>query len=162
MPKQGNVLPPEPPSGSDVHLFLPFTDTATGIVNWPLPPPRRIPFTREDVQRMLDPATFIAITGQKGHEWLYLFNKHEEGLPQKIVLEEGLQRLDELLFPYGIIRVHNSFLVNLAFIKERKGNELVLLPSVGEVITISRNRVAFFERALELYCMPPTSLPTIA
>lgn len=162
MPKQGNVLPPEPPSGSDVNRFLPFTDAATGIVNWPLPPPRRMVLMWDKTQKIIDPTTIMAVTGQKGHEWLHLFNNYEAATPQKLILQEGLQRLDELLFPYGIIRIHNSFLVNLAFIKERKGNELILLPSVGEVITISRNRVAFFERALELYCMPPTSLPTIA
>lgn len=62
------------------------------------------------------------------------FHLHDRS---RIVVTRSLSEFDELLAPYQFVRIHQSFLVNVAFIKRLNKADNTLLLSDGAVLPVS-------------------------
>ena len=57
--------------------------------------------------------------------------------------------MDEILKDYDFAYVHNSYIVNFKFIKERTKEEIQLMN--GEILSVSRSRTRELRNKMELY-----------
>lgn len=75
----------------------------------------------------------------------FLLNK------EKIIVSKSIREYEELLYPYGIIRTHQSYLVNKHFVESfKKEDEGYLLLQDKTVIPISRLKKEFVKKELQL------------
>ena len=66
-----------------------------------------------------------------------------------IFCKKKVEELYEILKDYDFAYVHNSYIVNFKFIKERTKEEIQLMN--GEILSVSRSRTRELRNKMELY-----------
>ncbi len=86
----------------------------------------------------------IRCEAEDSYTWFYLNNKN------KLLVSGNLHSFEQELEPHGFHRIHNSHLVNIAFIKKYiKGRGGYVIMSDGKSIDVSvRKKAEFFARIL--------------
>jgi DNA-binding LytR/AlgR family response regulator len=149
-----DIQPPIPSHGSDVRRFLPFTDATTGKLNWPLPAPEKIEVKIDKKLYLPETCKIIALSSGNDHVTFYC-EKEEEVLKYRIlVVRNTLMYYDEWLFPYGFLRIHESFIINIRHLVYKEGNEYTLTRKLNIKLTESRSYKDLCERAFSIFRKP--------
>jgi DNA-binding LytR/AlgR family response regulator len=151
MPKQGDASCQVPSSGSDVTRFLPFTDAATGRLNWPLPAPERTKIITLNETLFPLTSSLLAITANGKHQHIHLIKPNGEVKPQMLIVRASMDYFDELLFPYGFVRVHNGAIINIFHLEKRRGNQLLLTHTIDEDLQVSAGFAPLLEKAISIF-----------
>lgn len=77
----------------------------------------------------------ILIEGSRNYQILYA-----EGIKTPVEIKMTMQQLEEMLTPYGFIRIHKGYIVNYQYIHQINNNEIILLN--GMSVPIGRSKVA--------------------
>ena len=154
MQERGNTLSEIPASGNDVRRFLPFTDTQTGRLNWPLPSPEKIDVHSGKYLTLQKTNEITAITAYG--EYVFIYKTAESGQLkyEKLLVRNCLKYYDEWLFKFGFLRVHDSYIINIHYLEGRDGNTLILSPKLDVDISVSRSYRQLVEMAESIYRKP--------
>lgn len=98
-------------------------------------------FEEGHTQRMVDASTISYIESRRNDQYLHLENEKEP-----LLIHSTLDKLAEQVQACSFIRIHKSYLVNLAFLKSFGHNEVLL--SNGEKLPVGRSHYA---KAMEEY-----------
>jgi two-component system LytT family response regulator len=101
--------------------------------------PSRLAIPTADGMEYLNPKEIIRIEADRSYSWLYLTGN------RKILVSKHLKEFQDLLSDRYFFRSHNSFLINLKYVRKfvrKEGGYIEMLD--GEQIPISRNRKDLF------------------
>jgi DNA-binding LytR/AlgR family response regulator len=154
MEEQEDTAAEIPTSGNDVRRFLPFADSETGRLNWPLPPPERIELKTEKGWLYFETKKILTITAESQYQWIHFVNCDNDPKPEKRMVREGMKYFDEWLFAFGFIRIHNGTIVNIGLLKRREGNQLHLTHTTEAELMVSKGFEPLLEKALSIYRKP--------
>lgn len=101
--------------------------------------PSRLAIPTADGMEYLNPKEIIRIEADRSYSWLYLIGN------RKILVSKHLKEFQDLLSDRYFFRSHNSFLINLKYVRKfvRKEGGYIEMQD-GEQIPISRNRKDLF------------------
>ena len=101
--------------------------------------PSRLAIPTSDGMEYLNPKEIIRIEADRSYSWLYLTGN------RKILVSKHLKEFQDLLSDRYFFRSHNSFLINLKYVRKfvRKEGGYIEMQD-GEQIPISRNRKELF------------------
>jgi two-component system LytT family response regulator len=101
--------------------------------------PSRLAIPTADGMEYLNPKEIIRIEADRSYSWLYLTGN------RKILVSKHLKEFQDLLSDRYFFRSHNSFLINLKYVRKfvRKEGGYIEMQD-GEQIPISRNRKELF------------------
>jgi two-component system LytT family response regulator len=101
--------------------------------------PSRLAIPTADGMEYLNPKEIIRIEADRSYSWLYLTGN------RKILVSKHLKEFQDLLSDRYFFRSHNSFLINLKYVRKfvRKEGGYIEMQD-GEQIPISRNRKDLF------------------
>lgn len=101
--------------------------------------PSRLAIPTADGMEYLNPRDIIRIEADRSYSWFYLTGN------RKILVSKNLKEFQELLSDRHFFRSHNSFLVNLRYVKKyvRKDGGYIEMQD-GATIPVSRNRKDLF------------------
>ncbi len=101
--------------------------------------PSRLAIPTADGMEYLNPKEIIRIEADRSYSWIYLVGN------RKILVSKHLKEFQDLLSDRYFFRSHNSFLINLKYVKKfvRKEGGYIEMQD-GEQIPISRNRKELF------------------
>ena len=99
------------------------------------------------LQIAIDEVMYISIAKRGSHVHVY------DGVLSRdrdvIFCKKKVEELYEILKDYDFAYVHNSYIVNFKFIKERTKEEIQLMN--GEILSVSRSRTRELRNKMELY-----------
>lgn len=127
-------------------------------------------FARTDRPRITNRQALLRLTSDNGREYLsltpdhllfieaqgnyvFIYHLENEGV-RKSLLRTTMKKLERHLRPYGVIRCHRSFLVNVSRIAKAvgSGQQLQLhLENYPENIPVSRSYISAFKQQLTIY-----------
>ncbi|RME06566.1 MAG: LytTR family transcriptional regulator, partial [Bacteroidetes bacterium] len=88
----------------------------------------------------------IRIEADRGYSIFYLGNG------ERIIVSQSLKLWDSMLNKYGFFRVHESHIVNLAFVKKflKKDGGIITLKNGDEIYVARRRKEDLLQRLIEL------------
>lgn len=134
-------LPAKTPSGKAADRIGPLMDNLN-----PANPNKKIIVPTTSELLLIAVADILRCESSVNYTTLYLKDK------QKIVVARTLKEYDELLSDYGFFRIHNSHLINLAYVKsysKGKGGS-ALLTDGTELEVSTRRKDEFLARLAQL------------
>lgn len=101
--------------------------------------PSRLAIPTADGMEYLNPKEIIRIEADRSYSWFYLTGN------RKILVSKNLKEFQDLLGDRNFFRSHNSFLVNLKYVRKfvRKDGGYIEMQD-GEQVPVSRNRKDLF------------------
>lgn len=94
----------------------------------------KLALTSSSGLRLASPDEIIHCTGINNYTRFYLTDG------TNMMISKTIKEFEELLADYGFIRTHKSHLVNIAYIKEIKNDNVIILKN-GQQVEISRRRL---------------------
>lgn len=106
-------------------------DLQTGIaLTWPQPPPIHFPVSTDVGTEYLLLAHLQCIQSMGQYSLLYMHQPGKQEL-RKVVVNTLLKKLDSQLFPYGFLRIHKEYMINLALLHTlTSGEHECIMPCV--------------------------------
>jgi two-component system LytT family response regulator len=107
--------------------------------NLKTPTPSRLAIATSDGMEYLNPREIIRIEADRSYSWFYLAGE------RKILVSKNLKEFQDLLGDRYFFRCHNSYLINLKYVKKyvKKDGGYIEMAD-GSQIPISRNRKDIF------------------
>ena len=101
--------------------------------------PSRLAIPTSDGMEYLNPKDIVRIEADRSYSWFYLTGG------RKILVSKNLKEFQDLLSDRHFFRPHNSYLINLKYVKKyvRKEGGYILMQD-GSEIPVSRNRKDLF------------------
>jgi two-component system, LytTR family, response regulator len=109
------------------------------IENLKAPVPSRLAIPTSDGMEYLNPRDIIRIEADRSYSWFFLTGE------RKILVSKNLKEFQDLLGDRSFFRPHNSFLINLKYVKKyvKKDGGYIEM-SDGSQVPVSRNRKDIF------------------
>ncbi len=110
------------------------------IENLKSPVPSRLAIPTSEGMEYLNPRDIIRIEADRSYSWFYLIGE------RKILVSKNLKEFQVLLGDRNFFRPHNSFLINLKYVKKyvKKDGGYIEMTD-GSQVPISRNRKDIFQ-----------------
>jgi len=107
--------------------------------NLKTPTPSRLAIATSEGMEYLNPREIIRIEADRSYSWFYLTGE------RKLLVSRNLKEFQDLLGDRNFFRPHNSFLINLKFVKKfvRKEGGYIEMTD-GSQVPVSRNRKDIF------------------
>lgn len=109
-------------------------------VDTPLQKSRKIALTTAESLVFIDPEDIVYCEGSRNYTYFHLNTD-----PGKVLVSKTLKEVEELLTSLGFFRIHNSYLINMKYIKEFvRGDGGYVVMINGAHLTVSKSRKESF------------------
>lgn len=109
--------------------------------------PKKIAISSSKGLEFVDIDTIVRIEAERSYCTFYLNNT------RKILVSRSLNEFENVLLGYGFVRIHNSHLVNVEYIKTFvRGDGGYLELADATCVPVARNRKDTFLESIKSYC----------